>query len=210
MNSQALKEKRGKTSRRILKAAADVFSEVGFEGARVDQIAKRASVNKAMIYYHLGDKAALYTRVIHDVFSYVADQVIRRINTAQSPRDKLRTYIRTLSELVDQNPQLPAIMLREQASGGENLPEIVVEDMGRMVGIISAILVEGAQKGVFIKTDPFVVHLMIIGAIVLFKMSDPIRSKYPALQESLSGTEHGNQQKAAAEIERLVLNAVQT
>jgi hypothetical protein len=51
---------------------------------------------------------------------------------------------------------------------------------------------------------------MIIGAIVLFKMSDPIRLKYPAWKESLSGMEHGNQQKAVAEIERLVLNAVQT
>ncbi len=89
-----------------------------------------------MIYYHIGDKEALYARVIHDVFGYVADQVIRNIKTAQSPQDKLKAYIRTLAELVDQNPELPAIMLREQASGGKNLPEMVVEDLGLMVGII--------------------------------------------------------------------------
>ena len=209
MNSQTLKEKRSRTSRRILKAAADVFSEVGFDGARVDQIAKLAGVNKAMIYYHIGDKEALYARVIHDVFGYVADQVIRNINTAKSPRDKLKTYIRTLAELVDQNPELPAIMLREQASGGKNLPEMVVEDLGRMVGIITEILDEGTRSGVFIETAPFIVHLMIVGAIVLFKMSDPIRSKYPALTDTLSRLEHADSRSAVAEIEKLVLSAVE-
>jgi AcrR family transcriptional regulator len=208
MSSQNLAEKRSQTTRRILRAAADVFSEVGFDGARVDQIANRAGVNKAMIYYHIGDKQALYARVIHDVFGYVADQVIRNTKTAQSPQDKLKRYIHTLAEVVDQNPELPAIMLREQASGGKNLPEIVVEDLGRMVGIISVILDEGIRSGVFKKTAPFIVHLMIIGAIVLFKMSDPVRSKHPALMDSLSGAEHGDSRNAITEIEKLVLNAV--
>jgi AcrR family transcriptional regulator len=208
MNSQTLKEKRNQTSRRILKAAADVFSEVGFDGARVDQIAKRAGVNKAMIYYHIGDKEALYAQVIHDVFGYVADQVIRNIKAAQSPQDKLKTYIRTLAGLLDQHPELAAIMLREQASGGKNLPEVIVKDLARIVGIISKILDEGTRCGVFIETVPFIVHLMIIGAIVLFKMSDPIRSKYPVLTDTLSGLKPGNSRSAVEEIEKLVLNAV--
>lgn len=44
------------TTRRIMDTAAEVFSEVGYAGARVDAIAKKANVNKAMIYYHIGDK----------------------------------------------------------------------------------------------------------------------------------------------------------
>ena len=130
------------------------------------------------------------------------------MSPTKSPRDKLKTYIRTLAELVDQNPELPAIMLREQASGGKNLPEMVVEDLGRMVGIITEILDEGTRSGVFIETAPFIVHLMIVGAIVLFKMSDPIRSKYPALTDTLSRLEHADSRSAVAEIEKLVLNAV--
>ena len=56
MESQTLKEKRTQSTKRILDAAANVFSEVGFAGARVDEIAKRAGINKAMIYYRIGDK----------------------------------------------------------------------------------------------------------------------------------------------------------
>jgi AcrR family transcriptional regulator len=58
--------KKSGTVRRILKAAASIFSESGFSGARVDEIAKRARVNKATIYYHIGDKEKLYAEVISE------------------------------------------------------------------------------------------------------------------------------------------------
>jgi AcrR family transcriptional regulator len=45
---------------RILAAAAAEFAERGFAGARVDRIARRARVNKAMIYYHFASKQRLY------------------------------------------------------------------------------------------------------------------------------------------------------
>lgn len=41
---------------KILKAAEEVFAEKGFDGARVDEIAKRAGVNKALIYYYFASK----------------------------------------------------------------------------------------------------------------------------------------------------------
>ena len=208
MSQQKLKQKRTETTRRILNTAAEIFSESGFEGARVDEIAKRAGVNKATIYYHIGDKKALYAQVIHDVFGNAADQVVRNNKTAKSPEDKLKIYIRTLAGLVEHHPELAAIMLREQASGGKNLPEVVVEDLAGIMGIISEILEEGKQRGIFIETVPFIVHLMIIGAIVLFKMSDPIRSKHSALSGTLRGLEFSDSENAAAEIEKLVLNAV--
>jgi AcrR family transcriptional regulator len=58
----------GETSEAILKAATEIFSEAGYDGARVDEIARRAGVNKASLYYHIGDKKALYTRVLKNVF----------------------------------------------------------------------------------------------------------------------------------------------
>jgi AcrR family transcriptional regulator len=208
MNSRTLKEKRNRTTRRILKAATKIFSESGFDGARVDHIAKRAGVNKATIYYHIGDKASLYAQVIHDQFGNAASQVIRNIKATLSPEDKLKTYVRTLAGIVDQHPEMAAIMLREQACGGKNLPEVVAQDLAGIVGIITDILDEGAEQGIFIKTTPFIVHLMIIGAIVLFKMSTPIRSKYSALSDTLRGLDHHDSKEAAAEMEKLVLNAV--
>ena len=49
----------------ILDAALEVFYECGFDGARVDEIAKRAGVNQALIYYYFKSKEELYLELIN-------------------------------------------------------------------------------------------------------------------------------------------------
>ncbi len=65
-----------RTKARIFEAAVEVFAERGFDGARVDQIAERADVNKRMIYIYWGDKQDLYQEILrqkvtamHDIFA---------------------------------------------------------------------------------------------------------------------------------------------
>ena len=206
--AQTLLEKRNQTTGRILKAAATIFSEVGFAGARVDEIAKCAGVNKATIYYHIGDKQALYAQVIHTLFADAADRFERNVGAAQSPVEKLKLYIQTVADTLERHPELAAIMLREQATGGRNFPDMVAQNLARIIAIISAILREGAEKGVFIETVPFIVHLMIIGTSVFFKMSAPIRAKFAFLAEVYQPEDPDLDINAADEIETLVLNAV--
>ena len=208
MASQTLQEKRNQTTRRILIAAGTIFSEVGFAGARVDEIAKRAGVNKATIYYHIGDKQALYAKVIRNLFGDAVNRFERNIDAAQLPVEKLKNFIRTVTDTVERHPELAAIMLREQATGGRNFPEVVAQDLARIIGILTSILQEGAKKGVFIETVPIIVHMMIIGTIVFFKMSSPIRAKFASLTEALQPIESDFKGNAASEIEKLVLNAV--
>ena len=52
------------TASLILVAATEEFSQYGQAGARIDRIAKRAGVNKAMIYYHFHSKEKLYQSII--------------------------------------------------------------------------------------------------------------------------------------------------
>jgi AcrR family transcriptional regulator len=206
--AQTLQEKRDQTTQRILKAAGTIFSEVGFAGARVDEIAKRAGVNKATIYYHIGDKQALYAWVIHNLFGDAADRFEHNISTANSPDEKLKTFIRTVVDTVERHPELAAIMLREQASGGRNFPDMVTQDLARIIDILTSILQEGSKKGVFIETVPIIVHMMVIGTIVFFKMSSPIRAKFASLTDALQPIRSDLNGNAADEIETLVLNAV--
>ena len=52
-----------RTKRRILAAALREFSLRGFAGARIDTIARRARVNKRMLYHYFGDKQDLYREI---------------------------------------------------------------------------------------------------------------------------------------------------
>jgi AcrR family transcriptional regulator len=208
MPSLTLKDRRSQTIDRILKAATKEFSKAGFAGARVDEIANSAGVNKATLYYHIGDKQALYAQVVHDLFGNAVEQFNRNITEAQSPEDQLKAFIQTIAGMVDQHPELAAIMLREQASGGKHFPEIVAQDLAQIIGILTKILDDGVRSGTFIKTVPFIVHMMIIGAIVLFKMTSPIRTKLAPLVATFDNMNTNVSGQVAAEIEMLILNAV--
>ena len=59
------KENGQESRQKILGAALDVFYEAGFDGARMDRIAKRAGVNQALIYYYFQSKEGLFAELIH-------------------------------------------------------------------------------------------------------------------------------------------------
>ena len=63
------------TRRKLLMAARREFAASGLAGARVDEIAARAGVNKQLVYHYFGDKDALYLAVLEWVYEEPARQV---------------------------------------------------------------------------------------------------------------------------------------
>ena len=166
-----------KTVNRILDTAAQVFAESGYDGARMDGIAERANVNKALIYYHIGDKMALYSRVLHEIFGDVADRMAQNMSLQATPKEKIRAYMLSIRQTLKKHPHLPPIMMHELAAGGRNLPDIVADDLVAIIGLISAAVSEGHQQGEFQNINPFILHLMVIGGISYFKTSGGLRQR---------------------------------
>jgi len=208
MVSQSVESKREKTIRRILDAAANIFSESGFEGARMDEIAKQAKINKAMIYYHIGDKKALYARVLQDMIGNAIERFMSDLQGNKSPEEKLKLYISGVAHTMDQHPHWAPIMMREQASGGRNLPDVIARAFATIIGTVTDILEEGAKQGVFIKTTPFIIHSMVIGGIMFYKGSYPVRSRYAVFPENVKKLGAGVSGDVSSEIEKLILKAV--
>ncbi|NLD39398.1 MAG: TetR/AcrR family transcriptional regulator [Desulfatiglans sp.] len=204
-----LKEKRDESVHRIHEAAMSVFAEEGYSGARVDEIAKRAGLNKAMIYYRIGDKLALYTEVIHSLFGEIGAAIKGNIPNDASPEEKLKMYIRGLASTIADHPYLPGIMMRELASGGGNISERVAEDFAIILSIPANILTEGVSKGVFINTNPVILHMMIVGFMMFFRTTEPVRKRYFArLPEQARSLNDKSVSEAVDEVEMLVLRAI--
>jgi len=209
MRTKILKEKRDESIHRILDAAMEVFAEVGYEGARVDEIAKRAGVNKAMIYYRIGDKKTLYEEVIHDVFGDTAERISENIREDFSPEEKFKIYIANIAKTMSQHPSFPRIMMREVASGWTNFNESVVKDIAGILVIIKNIIDEGVKKGVFIDINPIVVHLMAIGTMLLFTLSMPVRKNfYHLLEGNIKVPKDASFEQILPEIEKVMLRAL--
>ncbi|MRR36039.1 TetR/AcrR family transcriptional regulator [bacterium] len=205
----AKREKRkGGTVGRILEAAKDVFAEKGFDGARVDEIARKAGVNKAALYYHIGDKSALYAEAIHDVIGGAVQRLGEGIRDAKTPEDKIRTYLRTLAATFDQNPQIPRMMMRELASGGHNIPEVFFQDLFSIFRTLSGIIREGTDRGVFEDTLPYIVHFMAIGATVVCKSITPVLQRIEQLPGEMADLHGDVSGIAGREIEKLILKAL--
>ena len=208
MQTKKNKEKQWDTVHRILDTAAEVFAGSGFAGARMDEIADRAGVNKATIYYHIGDKETLYARVLHEHFASAGDQFDQILKPAGTPEEKLSLFIQQVARLMDQNPHKTVMMLREIAAGGKNFPDILARDLAVIIGKLMEILSEGEKQGRFMPVDPFSVHLMVIGAFVLYRVSAPVREKMVGLTDSPVHQDATVSGDFADEIERLLLRAV--
>ena len=166
---------------RILDAASAVFAELGFAGARVDEIAARAGVNKAMLYYHVGDKRALYAAVLMRTFDRVQDAIAPILEATGSARRRLEEVIAALGGMVKRYPDHPRIVLREIASGGATLPPEVLARMLDVVAVVRELLEEGMAAGEFRRRDPVLTHLTIVGAVVFLNATAALRERAAAL-----------------------------
>ena len=81
-------------------AAAQEFAEKGFAGSRVDTIARKAGVNKQLIFYYFGSKRGLFESVVGTASVPIA----RPHNAGQSASDQLRAAIAGILDWLDRNP----------------------------------------------------------------------------------------------------------
>jgi AcrR family transcriptional regulator len=165
------------TRERLLAAAAAEFAARGFDGAKVDRIAARAGINKAMLYYHFEDKAALYRDILDAQFGALARTLREARPTDAAPEDEVRWFVRTVAAALAANPHFPAIWLREMAEGGAHLQVATVTSMTTVVATLASILARGQRAGAFRDVPPFVTQLGIVGPLLMFAASAPIRAK---------------------------------
>jgi AcrR family transcriptional regulator len=201
-------EKPGKTAEKILTAARAVFAENGYSGTHMDEIAARAGVNKATLYYQIGDKDTLYANVIHQVLGNIAHGIAEAVAKADHPEDKLKIYVNCVAAAVDKHPELPPIMMREMASDGAHLPRVVVEDIAAVLTILLGILDEGRKKGIFIEVMPFLIHMMIMGTILFYKKASPIKDKQSWLPAAIKARDKKLKGCLGEEVAKLVLKAI--
>ncbi len=173
----------------IIAVAAQEFAEKGFAGARIEEIALRAGINKAMLYYHIGDKQELHSAVVLAVVRPAMELVQGVAAQPQPPEEKLRAVVAALARYAAAHPIMPRIMLHEIAAGGVHLPDEVIRCIAGIFGAVKQVLDEGTQAGVFRAADPLSTHFSIVAATMLYVATEPIRQRvgtvlgYPALAQ---------------------------
>ncbi len=165
---------RANSKQLIAEAALAEFGEHGFAGARTHLIARRAGVNKQLIYYYYGSKAKLFEAV-----SKVAARELSLESPLPSSRDsateKLRTHLKFLYEGICSRPDLAGLLI-----GGSRTdePESSTNWGRETVQRVAATVSEGQGLGFFRDDiDPIMAArqavTLLVGYIALKPMIDP-------------------------------------
>ncbi len=101
----------GGTIQRILDAASAEFGMCGVEGARIDDVAKRAGVTKQLIYYYYGSKDQLYEAVLDRASENAVDPLILDNYELMAPRDAIYLLLSRIFDQYRQRPMLTAMTL---------------------------------------------------------------------------------------------------
>lgn len=165
------------TRDKLLAAATREFEERGFDGARVDRIARRAKANKAMIYYHFGDKRALYQAVLLGLFVPVRESLRGLEASSLAPRERLRAFYAGIIRLFVGSPTLPSLMVREVLAGGEHMDRGTAGALSEIVGFIRGNIEAGARSGAMRPVNPLFFHLTMIAPILFYFMGSGFRRK---------------------------------
>lgn len=201
------------TADAILDAVTGVFAEKGYNGARVDELAQAAGVNKATLYYQIGDKEALYHAVLEREFRHIADTIEQAVMASEDCEAQIRNFIFAFAARISESGHIAQLMLREIVSGGSHLPDTALAQMGRVLNHLTNALHKGVEQQRFRPVNVFMLHMMIVGSLNLYAVNEPIRRRVFASNAALSDNSHSiaiSVNNAGDEIADLILAAIRT
>lgn len=170
-----------KTRAAILKAALEEFAHEGVTGARTDEIARRAGVNKALLYYYFKDKETLYGAVLDDAFSGLKSAVFAVLDSQLPPREKIMAYAGAYFDFIASNQLYPRLMQREMMRAREghslHIDKVIKSYIQPIFLRVSEVMREGIAKGEFRNVNP--VHFVpsMVAMIVFYFSSAPMMQK---------------------------------
>lgn len=113
LNVMSTKELDLSSKEKILNAARRVFIRNGSRGARMQEIADEAGINKALLHYYFKNKEGLFELVFNDAFSEFIPKIYSIFSGDGSVMEKIERYVETHLDLLIKKPDLPMFVLNE-------------------------------------------------------------------------------------------------
>ena len=101
------------TETEILIAAKEIFQQKGMAGARMQEIADKAKINKALLHYYYRSKQLLFEAVFKSAFSLLAPQLNKVLNDDSDLFEKIRKFTENYVSFVIKHPYLPNFVVQE-------------------------------------------------------------------------------------------------
>ncbi|RYF69491.1 MAG: TetR/AcrR family transcriptional regulator, partial [Comamonadaceae bacterium] len=162
------------TREALTAAAVTEFSRNGFAGARVDEIARVAGVNKQLVYHYFDSKQGLYLVALESVYAEIREKEKGLSLGALAPLEAMTQLIAFSFDYLAEHPEFLALLTDENRSQGAHIlqSERLQKMHSPFIEMLEATLERGVAEGVF-RSDYDAINLYIsIAGISYFFFSN--------------------------------------
>ena len=158
----------------ILKAAERIFAESGLAGARTDEIAKAAGVNKALLYYYFKSKDGLYQAVLERYLGEFRSRAFEVFSSHQAVSARILQYIDLHFEFIVARPYYPSLIQRLMTARSDPCRKLMDENRSLLYRKLTALIQEGVENGELRPVDPHHAFFSLVFLIVSYFAAAPI------------------------------------
>lgn len=180
MNMSLRKQKIKKKRTEMLRSAAKIVKEKGYDRATMDDIAAELLMTKGALYYYFDSKEQLIFQCHELIFSEAItamEEIIRMDLPALAKMEKaICTHI---DYVINERDMFNMIIQPEQFFEEDHL-YVVLEQRAKIASIFDRIIEEGLSNGEFIIPEPKMVRMMILGAMNWIQTWYSTEGKYNA------------------------------
>jgi AcrR family transcriptional regulator len=165
------------TEEKIIAAAKRVFIQKGIDGARMQEIADEAGINKSLLHYYFRSKDKLFDRVFSESFIPVIKTINQIFENFQDVDSLIEDFVTNYIRLLRQNPYIPHFIIHELNRNPDRVVERIQSsnfDRTRILEIISRDVNSENLKSF----DPIHIVVNIIALCVFPFVARPIIQGY--------------------------------
>lgn len=200
-----METKKDNTEEKILEAAKSVFLNKGMDGARMQEIADEAGINKALLHYYFRSKERLFEAIFGEIIKFAFPKITRIIVSEEGIVSKIEQFVDAYLEILMKHPFIPGFIMKELSRDPSTFLKMIMK-FGFNPQIVFTQIEEAMNRGEIIRMDPRHLAVNVISMCVFPFAARPIIS-FVMFKEDQQAIENFYRERATV-IKQFVANAI--
>lgn len=162
------------TENNIKEAARKIFQTRGYDGARMQEIADEAKINKAMLHYYFRSKDHLFESIFHDAAMTLFPLITSIIESDLALDEKIKKLIHNYIDFISANPHVPGFVLHELTQNPERMKQFVANNVLIRPQKFFAQIQKGIAEGKYIPISPLQLMVTIVASCIFPFVAKPM------------------------------------
>lgn len=161
------------TEAKILQAASQIFHQKGFNGARMQEIADLAGINKALLHYYFRNKETLFEKVFNETFSQIVSKMKETFLSELTLKSKIEIFVDFYINFITQHSYVIYFIFNAIHEKPESLKEIIQQH-----NLSPEIFLEKVRKQLkeemSLDIDPLHIYINILALVIFPVVAKPL------------------------------------